>query len=416
VKPKAYEHGPKCTWPKIFAAKRQEFNPAGTGGRGSDQSREGRDNEDMSATGGSRADEGVRPTGQGQALPDGRGSDQNRARKQAVFVPRTKRARRGSGLLAVLWLSAALAAIAFSLSVTVRGEIERTSTEVDGLRCGYLASAGIERAAMELLWSATAAEGKLIPKGSTFVDYVFPSGNVRVDIIPETAKLDVNKTSVEDLAKLVMALGVDPGRAEEIATAIGDWRQPGSSLSDGYYSGVGSSFHPSHASFREIEELLLVRGVTPDIFYGTYVPAAGGALVAAIGQAGSRLARRSGLIDCLSVYGTTGAVDVNTADAAVLAAIGVPLYTAQAIAAQRANAPFSNANLGELIGSGGAGAGRMRTEGNSMVTFRATARLRLADGKLSDLRRTSAALVKYMAAGSEVPYHVLRWYDTAWSD
>jgi hypothetical protein len=28
VQPKAYEHGPKCTWPKIFAAKRQEFNPA----------------------------------------------------------------------------------------------------------------------------------------------------------------------------------------------------------------------------------------------------------------------------------------------------------------------------------------------------------------------------------------------------
>jgi hypothetical protein len=70
--------------------------------------------------------------------------------------------------------------------------------------------------------------------------------------------------------------------------------------------------------------------------------------------------------------------------------------------------------LGDLTGS--AGGSRMRTEGNSMVTFRATARLRLANGKLSDLRRTSAALVKYMPGGSEVPYHVLRWYDTAWSD
>src|ERR1019366_5969022 len=96
---------------------------------------------------------------------------------------RNMRSTRGSGLLAVLWLSAALAAIAFSLSVTVRGEIERTSTEVDGLRCGYLASAGIERATMELLWSATSPDSKLIPKGSTSVDYVFPSGNVRVDII-----------------------------------------------------------------------------------------------------------------------------------------------------------------------------------------------------------------------------------------
>ena len=338
------------------------------------------------------------------------------APEQAVFVRRANRSTRGSGLLAVLWLSAALAAIAFSLSVTVRGEIERTSTEVDGLRCGYLASAGIERAAMELLWSATSPDSKLIPKGSTFVDYVFPSGNVRVDIIPETAKLNVNKASVEDLAKLVVALGGDAGQAEEIAEAIVDWRQPGSKRFDGYYSGLSSSFQPAHASFREIEELLLLKGVTPDIFYGTYVPAAGGSAVAAIGEAGSRLARRSGLIDCLSVYGTDGAVDVNTADAAVLAAIGVPLYTAQAIAAQRSNAPFSNDSLGNLMSVAGGGGGRMRTEGNSMVTFRATARLRLADGKLSDLRRTSAALVKYMAAGSDVPYYVLRWYDTAWSD
>jgi len=327
-----------------------------------------------------------------------------------------RRSRRGSGLLAVLWLAAALAAIAFSLSVTVRGEIERTSTEVDGLRCGYLASAGIERAAMELLWSATSPDNRLIPKGATFVNYVFPSGNVRVDMIPETAKLDVNKASVEDLTRLVMALGEDAGRAVGIAEAIADWRQPGSNRFEGYYSGLSSSFQPAHASFREIEELLLVRGVTSDLFYGTYVPAAGGSLGAVIGEAGSRLERRSGLIDCLSVYGTDGAVDVNTADPAVLAAIGVPLYTAQAIAAQRANAPFTNANLGDLMSSAGAGAGRMRVEGNTMVTFRATARLRLADGKLSDLRRTSAALVKYMALGSPAPYHVLRWYDTAWSN
>ncbi len=314
----------------------------------------------------------------------------------------------------VLWLSAALAAIAFSLSVTVRGEIERTSTEVDGLRCGYLASAGIQRAAMELLWSATSPDHKLIPKGSTFIDYVFPSGNVRVDIIPEAAKLSVNKAPVEDLAKLVMALGVDAGRAEEIAQAIVDWRQPGSNRFGGYYSDLSSSFQPPHASFREIEELLLLKGVTPDIFYGTYVPAAGGEPLAAIGEAGSRLSRRSGLIDCLSVYGTEGAVDVNAADPAVLAAIGVPLGTAQAIGAQRGNAPFDNESLGNLIN--GAGGGRMRTEGNTMVTFRATARLRLANGKLSDLRRTSAALLKYMALGSPVPYHILRWYDTAWSD
>jgi hypothetical protein len=40
VQPKAYEHGQKCTWPKICAATRQEFNSVGTDGRGSDHSAE----------------------------------------------------------------------------------------------------------------------------------------------------------------------------------------------------------------------------------------------------------------------------------------------------------------------------------------------------------------------------------------
>jgi len=37
--------------------------------------------------------------------------------------------------------------------------------------------------------------------------------------------------------------------------------------------------------------------------------------------------------------------------------------------------------------------------GRSIVTIRATARLRLDNGKLSDLRRTVAAMVKYMPRG-----------------
>jgi hypothetical protein len=48
--------------------------------------------------------------------------------------------------------------------------------------------------------------------------------------------------------------------------------------------------------------------------------------------------------------------------------------------------------------------------------MRATARLRLDNGQLSSLRRTVAAMVKYMPQGYDAPIHILRWYDTAWSD
>jgi len=315
--------------------------------------------------------------------------------------------------LAVLWLSAALAAIGFSLANTVRSEIDRTSTEVDGLRSYYLATGAIHRAYIELLWSINMPDRRPIPQGSTFVDYVFPSGNVRVEIIPEAARLDVNFTPVQDLFRLGTALGIEPERAQEIAAAIDDWRHPATegSVFDPYYLSLTPSFRGRHASLEEIEELLLVKGVTPDIFYGTYIPAAEGA-----GPGEPRLVPRGGLADCLSVYGSKDRVDANTAAPAVLAAIGLGPYAISEIVERRRLAPFTEPQLFSFLQSIGVSNPRLRVEGNSIVTMRATARLRLASGQISDLKRTVAAQVKYLRAGQDPPIHILRWYDTAWSN
>ncbi|MGA9628345.1 MAG: hypothetical protein WBL65_05280 [Bryobacteraceae bacterium] len=317
-------------------------------------------------------------------------------------------------MLAVLWLSAALAAIAFSLSSTVRGETERTSTEVDGLRSYYLAAGAIERASLELLWSVNTPDKRRIPQGATAVNYNFPSGVARVEIIPEAAKLDVNKVLPEELYRLIVALGIEPQRAQEITLGIVDWRSPlaqGGSAIDEYYLSLTPSFRARHASLEEIEELLLVKGVTPDIFYGTYVPIPDAEL-----GGGPRLAPRTGLADCLSVFGSVQQVDANTAAPAVLAAIGLAPSAIQALVERRRNAPFTQPQLNDFLQSLGVGSNRLRVEGHSIVTMRATARLRLPNGQLSDLRRTVGAQVKYMPEGYDSPIHILRWYDTAWSN
>ncbi|HWB84997.1 MAG TPA: hypothetical protein VG675_12705 [Bryobacteraceae bacterium] len=325
--------------------------------------------------------------------------------------------QRGSALLAVLWLSAVLAAIAFSLSSTVRGEIERASTEVDGLRSYYLAMGGLDRAALDVLWSVQNPSHRTIPQGATFVDYHFASGDVHVEIVPETAKLDVNAAPPEELYRLLVALGDNDDRARETALAIVDWRSPvsgdGPSPFDQYYLSLTPSFRASHASFQEIEELLQVKGVTPDLFYGTYVPAQ-----TTDGEPSGepRLVRRDGLIQCLSVFGSKDQVDVNTAAPAVLAAIGLPPQVVNALLERRKMAPFNRDQLAAFMNSLGLPADRLRVEGKSIVTLRATARLRLANGHLSDLRRTVAADVKYMPSGYTSPIHILRWYDTAWSN
>ncbi|HJT88004.1 MAG TPA: hypothetical protein VJ732_09110, partial [Bryobacteraceae bacterium] len=151
----------------------------------------------------------------------------------------------------------------------------------------------------------------------------------------------------------------------------------------------------------------------PDIFYGTYVPAAENGTGAA---GGPRLAPRQGLMDCLTVYGSGGLVDANTASPAVLAAVGVPPEIIDRLVAQRNVTPFSDATLNQFLQSTGAPPVPLRVEGYSIVTMRATARVRLPNGRLSDLKRTVGAQVKYMPPGYDSPIHILRWYDTMWGN
>ena len=47
--------------------------------------------------------------------------------------------------------------------------------------------------------------------------------------------------------------------------------------------------------------------------------------------------------------------------------------------------------------------------------MRSTARLILPNGKLSDLRRTCAATVKFMPPDYENRIQILRWYENAWT-
>jgi general secretion pathway protein K len=337
--------------------------------------------------------------------------------------------RRGSALLAVLWLSAALAAIGFAMANTVRGETERTATEIDGLRSYYLAAGAVERAALELLWSVSDPEHRMLPLNAISTTLHFASGDAQVEILPEAGKLDVNRASPEVLYRLGVALGIEPGRAGEIATGIAAYRGTAgasSGASPGLPSLVppsgGSSFRPRHASLQEIEELLQVRGVTPDILYGTFVPAEGAAAASgapdrqgAPSEAPAALLWKPGLADCLSVFGSSTAVDINTAQPAVLMAAGASPGAVMAILQRRRQSPIAEGELPGFLGSLGLQPGGFRVGGYSIATIRAVARVRQPNGQLSDLRRTVGAMFKYMPAGYDSPLHILRWYDTAWS-
>lgn len=316
--------------------------------------------------------------------------------------------RRGGALLAVLWLAAALAAIAFTVAHTVRGETERTATAADGVRAYYLATGGIERALLWMQWAGeSTADGK--PKywrsGIPLLRYDFPTGEAVVEIIPESSKLNINSASPEELGAMLAQVGAG-ARASAIAQAIVEWRTPSAAGSGpGAYSrGLASSFEPPHASFQEIEELLLVRGMTPELFYGRTERGADG-----------RLTTYPGVRACVSVFGSAGGgIDVNTAEPPVLLAAGIPPDLVSTILRQRAAVPFTkeslagfaeqHPSLNRLTVGGGTG----------LYTLRSTARVKIQGGRLSDLRRTVETLVALLPNPMYgKPWQILRWYENS---
>ena len=321
------------------------------------------------------------------------------------------RSSRGAALLAVLWLAAALSAIAFTLATTVRGETERSSTEADALKAYYLAEGAIDRMLVYIESGPGAfsgADGKPLFRQDVtrFLVLNYPSGVARVDYIPENSKLDVNKATPAELTNLMLALGVDLERAQQIVAGIVDWRggTPGGAFTqfDQYYLSLTPSFQARHASVEEIEELLLVRGITPDLFYGRYTRDGEGRPLA-----------HSGLRDCLSVYGSTGTLDVNGVAPEVMVSLGVPPESAAAIVARRKLIPITDMNqlAGLNIGRGG---GRLGKNGGPIVTLRATAQMRLPTGQLSEVRRTVSAMIKQRVGGNANPqFQIMRWYDDA---
>ena len=98
----------------------------------------------------------------------------------------------------------------------------------------------------------------------------------------------------------------------------------------------------------------------------------------------------------------------------MLAAAGVPPEAVAAIVERRRVQPFvAMDDLQPFAQLAGPGFARLRIGGVTIFTLRATARLRLVNGQLSDLRRTVAAQVKFMPPNNDTTYHILRWYDTA---
>ena len=163
-------------------------------------------------------------------------------------------------LVVVLWILAALAALASSYSVYVGNAAFATHVNDDRLRIRNAISTAIELTAYQFL----AAPEKARPAQGAFTVHLAQS-TVDVAFISESARIDLNAAPKDMLEGLFVAVGVKPAQAVSFADRIIGWRKKADPAGQNgeveAYRQAGLDYSPRQAPFQNVLELPLVLGL-----------------------------------------------------------------------------------------------------------------------------------------------------------
>jgi general secretion pathway protein K len=166
---------------------------------------------------------------------------------------------------------------------------------------------------------------------------------VSVKIIDQERFVNINTAGPQVIQQALTVMGVDADDISVVSDSILDWVQPGDSprlagAKDDYYQSLNPPYYCKEAPMDDISELLLVKGVTPAMYFGgsdTNFPST----TPKTGFGSSQFKNVSypfGLKDIFTPY-SDGKININTADANVLQMIpNVDETTANAIIQARA--------------------------------------------------------------------------------
>ena len=238
-----------------------------------------------------------------------------------------------------LWSLSLLAVFSVTLGYGVRQKLSLIKRIDERERLHLIAEAGVQKAIFELKKQETEGYNSLkdpisndpaifkdiyLEGGSSSVSYNFSRGSgipphseqlagndehtgvleTRYGLSDEESKINLNTAGLTVLENLfIAAAGLEEVEAQELAASIVDWRDKDSQLSiplgsaeDSYYRGLAYPYEAKDSEFESLDELLLVKGMTPEIF--------------------------ERLRDYVTVS-SSGRVNINTASSPVLLALGL---------------------------------------------------------------------------------------------
>jgi len=197
---------------------------------------------------------------------------------------------RGFVLLAVLLALTLLAVVVSELAFSARLEASMVRSYRDGVLARHLAEAAVQQAIREI---ATPAQVAALDESGQLVFYRALPGQTaptrlpalpraRVTLGPgefsyrvadESARLSLNTGRVDQLGRLLEAIGVERAERDVITDSLQDWCDADDlhrlhGAESDFYLALPVPYRARNASLQHEAELLQIRGVTPELYVG----------------------------------------------------------------------------------------------------------------------------------------------------
>jgi general secretion pathway protein K len=262
-------------------------------------------------------------------------------------------------MIAVAVFSALAAALAFSMKVETT--LARHAEEEPQLL--WLGRSGVEYArwilsqhpvrepydSLNQIWAGGPGgmgETNSPLSGISMDNYQVGDGTISVKIVDLDRRMNVNTANALELQQMLTVMGVDANDISVVADSILDWRDTDDAphvagAESDYYQGLTPPYYAKNAPFDNLGELLLVKGVTPEMYWGitstNHAPGTFQHPKLGFGNApGEAPDYPFGLKDVLTPF-SSGNININTADMNVLQCIpNMDAATAESIIKYRA--------------------------------------------------------------------------------
>jgi general secretion pathway protein K len=181
----------------------------------------------------------------------------------------TSSTQRGVAFIIVLWVIALMSILLGSFAVLARTENLQARYLFDSTAARYVAEAGLHRAVYELRNSDPLT--RWVADGRPY-EFEFDGAKIELRMTDDSGKIDINVADNVMLKALFQASGIEELRAEELADAIVDWRDPddlagvhGAEESD--YKSADLKYSPRNAPFETVSEIQQVLGMDYDTYH-----------------------------------------------------------------------------------------------------------------------------------------------------